>query len=119
MSVPSALRAPAPVNQGVRLFMRRAQFAAVFSLAFFSLVGGCLVIAQDGFTTSSKRGHWSIFVPAPQAYVMAAIMFTLSVLCVLWLLQQAQASRLAYLFAAAGYVGASFALTNALANYLQ
>ena len=60
--------------------MRKTQFVAVLFLAFFALVGGCLILAQDGFTTSSKRGHWSIFVPAPQAYVMAGIMFTLSVL---------------------------------------
>ena len=99
--------------------MRKAQFAAVLSLAFFALLGGCLILAQDGFTTSSKRGHWSIFVPAPQAYLMAAIMFTLSGLGVLWLLQQAQASRPVYLIAAVGYGGLVFALTKALASYLQ
>ena len=99
--------------------MRKAQFSAVASLTFFALVGGCLVLAQGGFTTSSKRGHWSIFVPAPQAYVMAAIMFTLSVLGMLWLLQQVQASRLTCLVAVAWYSSATYALTKALAIYLQ
>lgn len=55
--------------------MRKAQFAAVFSLAFFALAGGCLILAEGGFTTSSKRGHWSVFVPAPKACVMVDIMF--------------------------------------------
>lgn len=99
--------------------MREAQFAAVLSLAFFALVGGCLVLAQDGFTTSSKRGYWSIFVPAPQAYLMAAFMFTLSILGVLRVLQQVQAPRQVCLATAASYAGAVLLSTRVLATYLQ
>jgi hypothetical protein len=99
--------------------MRKAQFAAVLSLAFFALLGACLILSQDGFATSSKRGDWSIFVPAPQAYVMAGIMFTLSVLGLLWLLQQLRASRSICLLSIAGYGIAAFGLTKALATYLR
>lgn len=99
--------------------MRKAQFAAVLSLAILGLVGGCLILSQDGFTTSSKRGHWSIFVPAPEAYVMAAIMFAMSGLAVLWVLQQVRARPPAYLLSAAGYCGAVLMLTKALAAYVQ
>jgi hypothetical protein len=99
--------------------MRKAQFAAVFALTFFALMGGCFVLAQDGFTTTSKRGNWSIFVPAPQAYVMAAIMFTLSLLGAVWLLQQSKTSRSVWLIATAGYACAAFAMTKALAIYFR
>ncbi|WP_409475653.1 hypothetical protein [Stenotrophomonas sp. Y-13] len=99
--------------------MRKAQFAAVFSLAFFALAGGCLILAGHGFTTSSKRGHWSVFVPAPQAYVMAAIMFVLSLLGGVWLLQQARAPHRVWMLAAAGYAGTAFLLTRAWAHWLH
>lgn len=99
--------------------MRKAQMIAVFSLGLFALVGACLILAQDGFTTSSKHGHWSIFVPTPQAYVMAAMMFALSMLAALWLLQQVQASRLGYALSMVAYGGTVFLMTHALAQYLQ
>lgn len=98
--------------------MRKAQFAAVFLLAFFALVGGCLILAQDGFTTSGKHGQGAMLVPAPQAYLMAAIMFALSVLALIGLLQQMQASRLLYLIAAMGYGSAIYVITKAWASYL-
>lgn len=99
--------------------MRNAQFAAVFSLALLGLVGGCLIFSQDGFTTSGKRGEWSIFVPTPQAYVMAAIMFALSILAILWLLQQVRAKPSTYILTFGGYCGAALMLTKILATYIQ
>ena len=99
--------------------MRKAQVASVFSLALLSLVGGCLILSQGGFTTSSKRGHWSIFVPVPEAYVMAAIMFALSILANLWLLREARARPITYAFAISGYCGAAFLLTAYFAAYIQ
>lgn len=99
--------------------MRKAQFAAILCLAFFAFVGGCLIIALDGFTTSGKHGHWSIFVPAPQAYVMAAIMFSLSALGVAWALQQAQAARRTCVAAAIAYGCATYAMTQAMTSYFQ
>lgn len=99
--------------------MRLAQIASVCSLGLLGLIGGCLILSQDGFTTSSKRGHWSVFVPTPQAYVMAAIMFALSVLALLWLLQQARARNSTYLICATGYCGAVIGLTRLLAVVIQ
>ncbi len=94
--------------------MRKALIASVASLAVLGMVGGCLVVAGEGFTTSNKRGTSEVFVPAPQAYVMAVIMFAMSVIAVLWLLQQARlrASHCVIFFAA--YLCIAFVLTRAL-----
>ena len=78
------------------------------------MLGGCLIAAGSGFTASGKRGDWQIFVPAPQAYIMAAIMFVMSGLALLWLLQQMKARTLGYVFGAAAYVGVAVVLTLAL-----
>lgn len=99
--------------------MRKAQIASVIAFAFFSLVGGCLVFALDGFTTTGKHSSWSVFVPTPQAYVMAAIMFAQSIVGVLWLLQQIKAPPLGYVAATAAYGGLALGLTKALAAYFQ
>lgn len=99
--------------------MRKAQLASVVSLALLGLIGGCLILSQDGFTTSSKRGHWSIFVPEPEAYVMAAIMFVLSILASFWLLREIRARQITYVFGIAGYCGAVFMLTDYLATHIQ
>ena len=96
--------------------MRKAQFATVFSLALLGLVGGCLILSQGGFTSSGKRGDWSIFVPAPQAYVMAAIMFAQSILATLWLLQQVRATPSTWVLTVTGYCGAAFVLTRYIAS---
>lgn len=50
---------------------------------------------------------------------MAAIMFTLSVIGAVWLLQQSKASRSAFLIAAASYGFVAFAMTKALETGLQ
>jgi len=99
--------------------MRLAQFLSVCALGLLGLIGGCLVLSQDGFTTSSKRGHWQIFVPAPQAYVMAAIMFALSVVASIWLLQQARAKTSTYVYYIVVYVAAAIGLTRVLAQVIQ
>ncbi len=96
--------------------MRQAQFAAVLSLALLGLLGGSLILSQDGFTTSSKRGEWSIFVSVPEAYVMAGIMFALSLLGGLWLLQEVRAKPAGYLLALVGYCGTVVLLSKGLAG---
>lgn len=90
--------------------MRVAQFLSVFSLAFFALAGGCLILAQEGFTTSSKRGHWSVFVPLPEAWLMAAIMFALSFLGLVWLLREARIARSGWLLGLAAWLAAAWVL---------
>lgn len=99
--------------------MPKALFASIAALATLGLLGGCLVLAQDGFTTSSKRGGWEIFVPAPQAYVMAAIMFALSAIAVLWLLQQTRLRPRGYLLCAVAYLGAACLVTSLLTHALR
>lgn len=100
------------------LVMRKALIASVSSLALLGLIGGCLIFAQGGFTSSSKRGEWSVFVPPPQAYVMAAIMFALSTIAVVWLLREVNARRSLYLLAGVVYFGLAAILTQVLAAYL-
>ena len=91
--------------------MRAAQVASVVFLFALGLLGGCLVVAGHGFTTSGKRGQWQIFVPPPQAYVMAAIMFALSAIALLWLLRQAKARASTVAIAGLASVGAALFIT--------
>ncbi|MCB1956485.1 MAG: hypothetical protein KDG55_12460 [Rhodocyclaceae bacterium] len=99
--------------------MHLATFASVVSLGLLGLIGGSLVLAQDGFTTSSRHGTWSVFVPAPQAYLMAAILFALSALALVWILQQVRARPSLYLASGALYGGAVVLLTRLLARLLH
>lgn len=94
--------------------MRKAIIASVTTLCAIGMLGGCLILAGNGFITSSKRADWHIFVPAPQAYIMAAIMFALSGIALLWLLQQVQALVLGYALGAAAYIGVAIIITRAL-----
>ena len=98
--------------------MRKAQIASVLSLGLLGLLGGCLILAQGGFTSSGKRGGWSVFIPPPQVYVMAAIMFALSLLAVLCLLKEVQAKRATVVYAFIAYCGAAAALTTLLSARL-
>lgn len=82
----------------------------IAALASLGMIGGCLVIAGGGFTTSNKRGGWDVFVPIPEAYVMAAIMFTLSALAVIWLLREFAVTALGQSLAVLAYLGVSIAL---------
>jgi hypothetical protein len=99
--------------------MRSAQIASVAALALLGMLGGCLILAKDGFTASNKRGGWTVFVPIPQAYVMAAIIFAMSVLAIIWLLREVKVRPLGYLLVATGYVLASIQLTRYLAQAVQ
>lgn len=99
--------------------MRLPLFLSVGSLCLLGLIGGCLILAQDGFTTSNKRGDWQVFVPAPQAYVMAAIMFALSLIASVWLLQQVRATRTSYALCAVLYTVAAIGLTRVLPQILR
>ena len=97
----------------------KALIASVTALAALAMIGGCLVLAGDGFTASGKRGQHVIFVPLPQAYIMAAILFALSVVAVLWLLQQAKTRAWGYAVCAMAYVGVAFLVTIAVHQALQ
>ena len=50
---------------------------------------------------------------------MSAIMFAMSCLAALWLLQQVRAKPSTYLLSIFGYCGAAILLTKSLATYIQ
>ncbi|MFN3568824.1 MAG: hypothetical protein ACK4VX_01035 [Polaromonas sp.] len=84
---------------------------AIAAIVLLGMAGGCLILAQSGFATSPKRGGPSVFVPAPQAYLLAAILYAMSAMGLLALLRAWQASRpvlagaaVSYLSVAAGLV---------------
>lgn len=68
-----------PLNLPARL-----SIAAMFVLG---LLGGTLIVALSGYETSPRGGGTPVFVPAPQAYVMAAAMYGMSCLAMLVLLR--------------------------------
>jgi hypothetical protein len=94
--------------------MRKLLIASVSALATLGMIGGCWVLANDGFTASGKRGQWPVFVPAPQAYVIAAILLAMSAIAVLWLLREAKLGTWACTLWGAAYLGAAFAVTRAM-----
>jgi len=87
----------------------------VAAIVLLGLVGGSLIVAQSGFGTSPRRGGPSTFVPAPQAYLLAAVMYSMSFIGTLALLRNRSASPLtlslvvALLAAAAAGLVAAFA----------
>ena len=88
-----------PLSLGVQL--------AVVAIVVLGMVGGGLIVAHSGFGTSPKYGGPSTFVPAPQAYFLAAVMYGMSVIGMLALLQNRQASGLLKAFAVLAYTTAS------------
>lgn len=95
---------PAPV-------LSPAVQVAVAALVLLGWVGGSLIVAHSGFSTSPRRGGPSTFVPAPQAYLLAATMYGMSVVGVLALLRSRQVSRSVIAVALVIYVCVAAALT--------
>jgi predicted tellurium resistance membrane protein TerC len=52
----------------------------VAALVLLGFIGGTLIVAHSGFETSPKRGGTSVFVPAPQAYFLATMLFCVSII---------------------------------------
>ncbi len=80
---------------------------AVTAVVVLGMVGGGLIVAHSGFGTSHKYAGSSTFVPAPQAYFLAAVMYGMSVIGMLALLQNRQASWLLKAFAVLAYTTTS------------
>lgn len=76
---------------------------AVAALILLGLIGGSMIVADAGFTTSSKRATSSIFVSGTPAYLVAAIMFSMSVLGMLALMRERRLSRLSVAIATLAY----------------
>ena len=77
---------------------------SVAALCILGLLGGTLIVAYSGFETSPRRGGVPVFVPAPQAYILAATMYGMSCLAMLALLRNRTKSFSWSAFAVAGYV---------------
>lgn len=68
------------------------------------LLGGTLIVAYSGYETSPRRGGTPVFVPAPQAYIIAAAMYGMSCLAMLALLRSRTKSFVWAAAAVTGYV---------------
>ncbi len=75
-----------PLSPGAQL--------SVAAMTLLGMVGGGLIVAYSGFGTSPKHGGPSTFVPVPQAYFLAAMMYGMSFIGMLALLQSRKASWL-------------------------
>ena len=72
--------------------LNRPAQAAVAALVLLGLLGGSLIVAYSGFATSPRFGGPSTFVPAPEAYVLATILYSMSAIGLLALLRNRKAS---------------------------
>lgn len=87
--------APTPLNLPAKI--------SIAALAVLGLLGGSLIVAHAGFATSPRRGGPSIFVPAPEAYILSAVMYAMSFLALWVLLRDRQASKATTLAAMGAY----------------
>ena len=60
---------------------------SVAALVLLGIFGGSLIVAHGGFETSPRRGGSPVFVPAPQGFIVAAMMYGMSVLGLIALLR--------------------------------
>ena len=77
---------------------------SIAALLILGLLGGTLIVAYSGYETSPRRGGTPVFVPAPQAYIIAAAMYGMSCLAMLALLRNRTKSFFWSGLAVAGYV---------------
>ena len=88
---------------------------AVAALVLLGLLGGSLIVAHSGFGTSPRRGGPTTFVPAPEAYLLAAAMYGMSAIGMLALLKDRNVSRFSGGIALVLYAAAAALFTIALA----
>ncbi len=93
---------------------RGAQIA-IAALVVLGLVGGGLIIAHSGFATSPKtRGVHSVFVPLPEAYLMAALMYGQSFIGMLVILRARKVAKIGIFTGVLGYAAAASILVSLL-----
>ena len=66
---------------------------SIAALVLLGMIGGSLIVAHGGYETSPKRGGLPVFVPAPQGFIIAALMYGMSVLGMIALLRAWHQSR--------------------------
>lgn len=87
---------------------------AVAAIVLLGMLGGSLIVAHSGFGTSPRHGGPSTFVPAPQAYFLAATMYCMSAVGMFALLQNRKTSRIATAIAVLAYATAATILISVL-----
>jgi hypothetical protein len=65
---------------------------SVGALMVLGMLGGSMIVAYSGFTTSPRRGGTPTFVPVPEAYVIAGFLYLMSVLAMIALLRHRKIS---------------------------
>lgn len=90
---------------------------SVATLVLLGLLGGSLIVAYSGFETAPRRGGTSTFVPAPEAYILAATMYLMSGLAMLVLLRNRDVSKPVIAGALCAYVAIAAALVGMLAPH--
>ena len=66
---------------------------SIAALVLLGMIGGSLIVAHGGYETSPKGGGTPVFVPAPQGFIVAAMMYGMSVLGMIALLRAWHSSR--------------------------
>ena len=93
---------------------RGAQIA-IIALVALGFIGGCLIMAHSGFETLPKtRSTQRVFVPLPQAYLMAAAMYGQSFIGMLVILRARKVSKIGIFIAVLGYAAAASILVSIL-----
>jgi hypothetical protein len=87
---------------------------SVAALCLLGLLGGSLIVAHAGFETSPRRSSTSTFVPAPEAYFLAAVMYLMSCIALLALLRDRKTSVHATAVVFCGYIVAAWFTVQAL-----
>ena len=60
----------------------------IATIVVLGMIGGSLIVAHSGFETSPKRGGYSVFVPAPQAYILVFTMYGMSIIAMVTLVRE-------------------------------
>jgi hypothetical protein len=100
------MKPPPPLDTAAKFF--------VVAIVLLGLIGGSLIVAHAGFETSPKRGGPSVFVPAPQAYLVAALMYGMSGIGMVALIRAQRWSAAALVMAVVVYAVLAVLLISAL-----
>jgi hypothetical protein len=87
---------------------------SIAALVLLGMLGGSLIVAHGGYETSPRRGGLAVFVPAPQGFIIAAMMYGMSVLGMVALLRAWLQSRTTIAIALLLYAFLAFMFVSAL-----
>lgn len=87
---------------------------SVAALFILGMLGGSLIVAYSGFETSPRRGGSPTFVPAPEAYILAAVLYLMSWLAMNVFLRDRGVPMRTYVAASATYGAIAWSLVRAI-----